>query len=99
MLNDPFPRQLLLGAKEMRMLLGMDKSAWGEFLANPPPEFPRAVAVGKTASGNDRPRWKKAAVYNWLDTLREAQPAGKPSESARRRPKPSGAVEPPDDEG
>src|SRR6478609_4696127 len=99
MINDPFPRQLLLGAKELRMLLGMDKSAWSEFLANPPPEFPRPVAVGKTAAGNDRQRWKKLSVYNWLDTLPVAEPSPNRSEPHRNRPKRSGAVEPPPGEG
>ena len=97
MLNDPFPRQLLLGSKELRMLLGLDRSAWAEFLAHPPPEFPRAVAVGTTASGADRARWKKAAVYLWLDTLPAARPNR--TETHRSRPKRAGAVEPPSPEG
>ncbi len=100
MLNDPYPKQLLLGAKEIRTLLGMDKSTWAEFIGSPPPEFPPAVAVGKTAAGNDRARWKKAAIYNWLDTLpRAAPPAPKASESVRNRPKRSGGVEAADPEG
>ena len=99
MLNDPFPRQLLLGAKEIRMLLGLDRSAWAELLANPPPDFPPPVAVGQTAAGHDRPRWKKGAVYNWIDSLPRARPAPKPSESVRNRQKRAGAVPAEDDAG
>lgn len=99
MLNDPYPRQLLLGAKELRLMLGMDKSTMAEFLADPPPDFPRPVAVGKTASGNDRARWKKAAIYNWIDTLREAEQRPKQSETVQKRPKRSGAVEDADQGG
>lgn len=91
MLTDPYPRQMLLGAKEIRTLLGMDRSAWAELLANPPAGFPRPRAVGKTASGNDRPRWLKSAVYNWIDSLPEAE-LPKATETARKRPNRAGGV-------
>lgn len=82
MLFDPYPRQLLLGPKELQLLLGLDRSTWAEFLQDPTSEFPRAVRIGTTAAGRARVRWRKLEVYMWLET-RERQGRDPPDENPK----------------
>lgn len=69
--SDPYPRQELLGPKELMSLLAMDRSTWYEFLQDPTTRFPPAVVVGKTKNGKPRLRWRKWQVYAWIDLLQE----------------------------
>lgn len=73
MLSDPYPRQILLGPKEIRTLLGLSTTDWYELTKDPESGLPAPVQVGKTRNGHPRKRWKKAEIYLWVETLGRAK--------------------------
>lgn len=92
MLHDPFPKQLWLSASDVRVLLGFDRSTWHEFLQDPSTGFPRPLDGGATAKGR-RQRYDKIEVYKWMmGRPRVEIESPNPSETVRKRPKPSGGV-------
>ena len=101
MLNDPYPKQMLLGAKEIRMLLAMSESTWREFLRDPPADFPAPVQVGQTGGDHPRMRWRKSDVYYWIDSRPKCadwRGSAKSPERAQKGTKSRGTLpEPPPD--
>ncbi len=78
---DPFPQAVVLGVKELAMLLRMSRTDLYEWLKDTSTDFP-APLPGYGHGRNKKPmqRWSKRAVYDWINARDSTSPA---AESAR----------------
>jgi predicted DNA-binding transcriptional regulator AlpA len=62
---DPFPRKVLLSAKEVRVMLSLSTTAWKKLLRQKDGGFPRPVRLPTGGL-----RYRKDHVLDWVSGLR-----------------------------